>query len=35
MVTAEMKRQLRKLGYTEAQIREIRPAEAHQIINAA
>jgi hypothetical protein len=35
MVTAEMKRQLRKLGYTDAQIREIRPAEAHQIINAA
>jgi len=35
MVTAEMKRQLRELGYTDAQIREIRPAEAHQIINAA
>jgi hypothetical protein len=35
MVTAEMKRQLRDLGYTDAQIREMRPAEAHQIINAA
>jgi hypothetical protein len=35
MVTAEMKRRLRELGYTDAQIREIRPAEAHQIINAA
>jgi hypothetical protein len=35
MVTAEMKRQLRELGYTDAQIRELRPAEAHQIINAA
>jgi hypothetical protein len=35
MVTAEMKRQLRDLGYTDVQIREMRPAEAHQIINAA
>jgi hypothetical protein len=35
MVTAEMKRRLRELGYTDAQIREMRPAVAHQIINAA
>lgn len=35
MVTAEMKRQLRDLGYADAQIREMRPAEAHLIINAA
>jgi hypothetical protein len=35
MVTSEMKRRLRDLGYTDAQIREMRPAEAHQIINAA
>jgi hypothetical protein len=34
MVTAKMKRQSRELGYTDAQIREIRPSEAHQIINA-
>jgi hypothetical protein len=32
MVTAAMKRQLREAGYTETQIREIRPAEAHKII---
>jgi hypothetical protein len=35
MVTAKMKQQLRDLGYTDAQIREMRPAEAHQIIDAA
>lgn len=34
MVTAAMKRQLRNAGYSDAQIREMRPAEAHQIIAA-
>jgi hypothetical protein len=34
MVTAAMKRQLRDAGYTDTQIREMRPAEAHQIIAA-
>jgi hypothetical protein len=35
MITAAMKQQLRELGYTDMQIREMRPAEAHQIINTA
>jgi hypothetical protein len=33
MITAAMKQQLRDLGYTDVQIREMRPAEAHRIIN--
>jgi len=35
MITAAMKQQLRELGYTDVQIHEMRPAEAHQIINTA
>jgi hypothetical protein len=35
MITAAMKQQLLELGYTDVQIREMQPAEAHQIINTA
>jgi hypothetical protein len=35
MITAAMKQRLRELGYTDVQIREMQPAQAHQIINAA
>jgi hypothetical protein len=35
MITIAMKQQLRELGYTDEQIREMPPAEAHQIINTA
>jgi hypothetical protein len=35
MITTAMKQQLRDLGFTDVQIREMRPAEAHQIINTA
>jgi hypothetical protein len=35
MITMAMKQQLRDLGYTDEQIREMAPAEAHQIINTA
>jgi hypothetical protein len=35
MITTAMKQQLRDLGYTDEQIREMPPAEAHQILNTA
>jgi len=35
MITADMKRQLREMGYTADQIFNMRPEDAQQILNAA